>query len=243
MSDPIPLPSVQFSVADRGGEYLVKLQALAHAIDSAISAFNLSVAAGTEATQTLEQIIATQQSFDNASAQLLQDIDEAGTQLLQAAMAIRDETQAISASGLPPTDGQLAKVLTVTESGLAWRSIEQEVPSSDEQLNKVLTVTSSGLAWQQLNRLMVITEASTAQPDFRHLFMSTVDLQLPLAPDNSRLVCRVDYSVDLNNGKCRLLPPEGETIHTPSGGATSINLIESRRDFGFIRINGQWRAE
>lgn len=232
MTDPIPLPSVRFLVADRGGEYFAKLQTLATAIDSAISAFNLSVAVGADATQTLEQIIAKKQSFDAA-----------GEQLLQAVTTIRDETQAISASGLPPTEGQLAKVLTVTESGLAWLSTEQEVPNGDEQFNKVLTVTPNGLAWQQLNRLMVITEVSTAQPDFRHLFMSTVDLQLPLAADNSRLVCRVDYSVDLDSGKCRLLPPDGEVIQTPIGAASSINLIESRRDFGFIRINGQWRTE
>lgn len=56
MSEPIPLPNVSFNVGDRGGEYFTKLQQLAAAVDSSITAYNAAVAAGTDASGYVQQM-------------------------------------------------------------------------------------------------------------------------------------------------------------------------------------------
>lgn len=95
MSEPIPLPGVQFTVNDRGGEYYNKLQQLAAAIDSSITAYNAAVAAGTDAGGYVQQIELIQADINNAFVAAMAEILEIRNDTLAIADAAFSEALAL----------------------------------------------------------------------------------------------------------------------------------------------------
>lgn len=112
MSAPIPLPGVQFSVNDRGGEYYQKLQQLAAAVDASIAAYNASVAAGIDASGHLQQIQALQVQINNAMVAAIEEVSQ-----------IRDNTRAIAEGELPIQTGQQNKALMTNGSNIGWHHV------------------------------------------------------------------------------------------------------------------------
>lgn len=85
MANTLPLPSVNFTVDDRGGQYFAKLQQLAAAVDASITAYNAAVIAGTDAGGYVQQI-----------EQLQADINSALVAAMVEIAAIRNDTLAIA---------------------------------------------------------------------------------------------------------------------------------------------------
>lgn len=76
-----------------------------------------------------------------------------------------------------------------------------------------------------------------------HLYLAHADVQLDAVADGFRTSFKVDRSVDLKVGKCRLLAPIGETIDTENGNFEAVNFVVNRTTFEFVRADGQWRQE
>lgn len=83
----------------------------------------------------------------------------------------------------------------------------------------------------------------TAVLNADHLYLAHADVQLSAVADGYRAAFKVDRSVDLKAGKCRLLAPVGETIDTENGEFATVNFVVNRTSFEFVRANGQWRQE
>lgn len=109
MANTLPLPSVNFTVDDRGGQYFAKLQQLAAAIDTCVAAYNASVNAGVDASDYLQQV-------QDLQGQIVLSLQDAIAEMQQ----IRDDTQVISASGLPAQPGNANKALITDGDTLAW---------------------------------------------------------------------------------------------------------------------------
>lgn len=102
MAEPVEQLPTNFSANDRGGEYLDKLKALFSKQNELISLFNSQTQAGEDAATIKAQI-----------EQLQTDIINEVTQ-------IRDETAAISESGLPSQLNNAHKALTTDGSTFGW---------------------------------------------------------------------------------------------------------------------------
>lgn len=100
---PLTPPNVQFEVNDRGGQYLQKLRDLAQAVDDAINEYNLAISAGTDSQQTYDDLI-------QFVGQKIAEME-----------GIRDQTAAISESGLPEQAGQENKALTSDGEHFSWQ--------------------------------------------------------------------------------------------------------------------------
>lgn len=109
MANTLPLPGVSFTVDDRGGQYFAKLQQLAAAIDTCVAAYNASVNAGVDASDYLQQV-------QDLQGQIVLSLQEAIAEMQQ----IRNDTQVISASGLPSQTGNANKALVTDGDTLAW---------------------------------------------------------------------------------------------------------------------------
>ncbi|MCT6700928.1 hypothetical protein [Rheinheimera sp. 4Y26] len=76
MTAPLSPPGVVFSAANKGGDYLAKLQLLAQGVDTAVNAFNAQL----EAAETADQIRL-------ATAQIKNDVQVIQTEINQALAA------------------------------------------------------------------------------------------------------------------------------------------------------------
>jgi len=102
MTQPLNAPGVVFSAANKGGDYLGKLQQLAGAVDTAFAAFNAQLAAA----GTVEQI-------RQATAVL-----HAQTQQLVA------QAVAITQSGLPVQTGRAGAVFVTDGNVASWKKTD-----------------------------------------------------------------------------------------------------------------------
>lgn len=69
----LPIPGISLTTLDRGGEYLLKLQQLAAAIDTTVQAFNSQV----DAAQTAEQIREATALMKSQVEQIQSEMNEA----------------------------------------------------------------------------------------------------------------------------------------------------------------------
>lgn len=102
----LPIPGVTFTTLDRGGDYLAKLQQLAQALDTSITAFNNQI----DATQTATQIKA--------------QVQELAQEMVALAQQAVSDAQAISESGLPSQTGKAGAVFITNGATSAWRKTD-----------------------------------------------------------------------------------------------------------------------
>jgi len=136
MSDPLVKPSVVFSAANKGGDYLQKLQALASAVDTAFDAFNLQLAAAESAEQIMqatEQLrLSTVALVEQAEGYVQQVYAAIGTAGNTATYAVQLQTArtingkpfngtaniTINIADIPQLDAQLKKIKMYALAGI-----------------------------------------------------------------------------------------------------------------------------
>ncbi|MGI9835667.1 phage tail protein [Vibrio vulnificus] len=94
----------------------------------------------------------------------------------------------------------------------------------------------------QLSALSMVLDNSVLKKNQRNLFMTFASSKLPTAENHDWLLLRVAKNVDLRNGDCRALTPDGEVIHISGQEATSLRITETERDFLLVRIEGAWHV-
>ena len=104
----------------------------------------------------------------------------------------------------------------------------------------IQTSIQQGFAATSVNGPMTVPEPGKAFPSYVRFLQGGMVTLMDSWPDGSRFVAEVDWSVNLVNAPCSL--QASSQIMTPRGPADAVRLVETGRQFVFVKINGQWRA-
>ncbi|MFQ2825060.1 MULTISPECIES: phage tail-collar fiber domain-containing protein [Aeromonas] len=104
----------------------------------------------------------------------------------------------------------------------------------------IQTSIQQGFAATNVNGPMTLPEPGKAFPSYVRFLQGGMVTLMDSWPDGSRFVAEVDWSVNLVNAPCSL--QASSQIMTPRGPADAVRLVETGRQFVFVKINGQWRA-
>lgn len=104
----------------------------------------------------------------------------------------------------------------------------------------IQTSIQQGFAATSVNGPMTLPEPGKAFPSYVRFLQGGMVTLMDSWPDGSRFVAEVDWSVNLVNAPCSL--QASSQIMTPRGPADAVRLVETGRQFVFVKINGQWRA-
>ncbi|ALP41060.1 phage tail protein [Aeromonas schubertii] len=102
------------------------------------------------------------------------------------------------------------------------------------------TSIRQGFAAAQIEQDLPLPEPGKPCPSYLRFMQGAKVTLLPEWPNGSRFVAEVDWGVNLANAPCLL--QADSSILTPNGPADVVKLVETGRQFVFIKINGQWRA-
>ena len=94
----------------------------------------------------------------------------------------------------------------------------------------------------ELYRLIEIKADMTAVQNRSYVFTKHAELQLLVTPDMSFLTISVDESVNLDDGRCRVLAPEGEKIKIRKRLVDGVNFLQNNLRYTFERVNGVWKV-
>ncbi|WDD98382.1 phage tail protein [Thalassomonas actiniarum] len=97
--------------------------------------------------------------------------------------------------------------------------------------------------WEESYNSLYITQNTVAQISRNklHVFLNYADLQIPDS-SGDKFQFMVDPSVDLTIGKCRLLPPENESIMVSGKLADAVNIKDKAVLHHAIKVNGIWKV-
>lgn len=150
MTLPLSPPNVEFSAANKGGDYLAKLQLLSQAIDTTCLAFNAQIAAAQTAEQISEAVSqmleATNALVIEAQGYVTQVYNAIGT----AGNTAQFATQLLTSRTIAgkPFNGTQNVVLAATDVGArpaSWVPQISDVPGLSAELRKIKLYALSGI--------------------------------------------------------------------------------------------------